>query len=186
MKFNTSLILGRFQPVHIGHQKLIDIALEISNKVVVFVGSSDKGTSKRNPFDAEYRKKLIELIYAEEIKEGKVIVKPLPDLTDENDLTYKWGEYVVENAENVLNERLECIIYGKEQSINKCFSTKLLENITEIAISRNQITISATKLREYIINDDIENFKKYTSNKIHSEYEYLRKVLMDIEKKEEN
>ena len=184
MKFSSSLILGRFQPIHIGHQKLIDLALEVSNKVLVFVGSSDKPISKRNPFDAEYRIRLIEKIYEDEVSSGKLIVKPLPDLTDENDLTYRWGEYVVESAEKVLNENLECIIYGKEQAISDCFSKDLLENITEIGISRNQMTISATKLREYIINGDIDNFKKYTSSKIHNQYEYLRSILIDINKKE--
>ena len=106
MKYlKNAVIVGRFQPMHKGHQKLVDIGLSVAERVLVFVSSSDKKDTIRNPYDFKYRISLIEKIYSKEISEGRVIIKPLNDLTNENDLTYKWGEYVVNEAENVLNEK---------------------------------------------------------------------------------
>ena len=183
--FKNAVIVGRFQPMHIGHQKLINLGLSVADRVLIFVSSSDKSGTIRNPFDSEYRISLVKRIYNKEIEEGKVIVKPLNDLTNENDLTYKWGEYVVKSAEDALNEKLECIIYGKDKNIFKCFSKETVDNISEIFVDRKQLLISATKVREYIINEDKENFFKYIDSSIHDEYENLRNILLDVKDKEE-
>ena len=83
--FKNALIVGRFQPIHIGHMKIIDIALRVADKVLIFASSSDKVGTVRNPFSVEYRIKLIEKVYSKEIEEGRLQVLPLADLTNEND-----------------------------------------------------------------------------------------------------
>lgn len=177
--FKNSIIVGRFQPLHIGHEKLINIGLSVSEKVLVFVGSSDKKGTDRNPFDAETRIRIISKVFKKEIEEGRVIVRPLNDLTNENDLSYAWGDYVVSEAEKALGERLECIIYGKDKNIFKCFSKKIVDGISEIFIDRKQLVISATKVREYILQDNKECFEKYTSSSVHDEYDTLKDILIN-------
>ena len=58
-KYKTGLVLGRFQTFHKGHEYIINKALEICSKVLVFIGSSDKYGTQENPFSYELRKKLI-------------------------------------------------------------------------------------------------------------------------------
>lgn len=53
-------------------------------------------------------------------KKGNVIIKPLKDLENKDDLSPKWGEYVLNKATQVLGKRPECIIYGKDKDIFKC------------------------------------------------------------------
>lgn len=178
--FKNAVIVGRFQPIHIGHEKIINIGLNVADRVLVFVSSSDKEGTTRNPYNARYRIGLIEKIYDEEIKNGKLIVKPLKDLTNEDDLTFKWGNYVVNEAQNILNEKLECIIYGKDKNIFKCFSKETVTDISEIFVSRNQFPISATKVREFLEIDDKASFDKYINRKIHDEYTYLRSILLKL------
>ena len=67
-KYKTGLVLGRFQTFHKGHEYIINKALEICSKVLVFIGSSDKDGTQENPFSYELRKKLIKKIYENEIK----------------------------------------------------------------------------------------------------------------------
>lgn len=178
--FKNAVIVGRFQPIHIGHEKLINLGMSIADKLIVFVSSSDKMGEIRNPYDASYRISLIEKIYNKEIKEGKIILKPLRDLTCETDLTVKWGKYVVSEAEKILGEKLECIIYGKDKNIFKCFGKKTVENISEIFVTRNQLIISATKVREFLESGDKKSFEKYTNVAIHDEYSRLRNILLKL------
>ena len=179
--FKTGVLLGRFQHIHIGHEKLINIGLKLCEKLLVFVGSADKNCTPRNPYDVLYRIKLIEKIYDEEIKSGKMIVLPINDITNENDLSPIWGEYVISKASEKLEQLPECIIYGKDKNIFKCFPKKVVKNITEILVDRNTLNISATEIREFLKNNDRTSWEKYTNVKIHNEYDNLRTKLLDME-----
>ena len=56
-----ALILGRFQPFHLGHLELIRAVKNGYEKMIIAVGSAqEKGTSE-NPFDKDVRKDMIKL-----------------------------------------------------------------------------------------------------------------------------
>lgn len=59
MFFNKSVVLGRFQPFHYGHAKLIDEALKVSHTVYVVIGSANCYPNIKNPFTVEDRIRLI-------------------------------------------------------------------------------------------------------------------------------
>lgn len=175
--FETGIIVGRFQHIHNGHEKIITIGRNLCDKLLIFVGSYESPKTIRNPYEYEYRKELIYKIYKNQIQEGSIIVKPLKDLDDPNELSFKWGEYVIENATNVLSKKPQCIIYGKDKDIFKCFSKETVKNITEVLVDRNSIGISATKMREYILNDMEDEWKKYANPLIYNEYSKLKSKL---------
>lgn len=175
--FETGIIVGRFQHIHKGHEKLINTGLKLCRKLLVFIGSANMEKSKKNPFEYEYRKELIELIYKDEIENGKLILAPINDLEDPTLLDESWGQYVIENARNILNEMPSLIIYGKDKDIFKCFPKKIVKNISEVYFDRKQLEISATQMREYLNNDDFENWKKYANPKIHFKYNELKEKL---------
>ena len=35
----VSLVIGRFQPIHLGHIQLIEQAASLSDKIILFIGS---------------------------------------------------------------------------------------------------------------------------------------------------
>ncbi len=180
MVFKTGVLLGRFQHIHIGHEKLIQIGLSICDKLLIFVGSANSKKDIRNPYDVEYRIKLIEKIYKKEIDDGRIIIRKIDDITNENDLTYLWGEHVIAEATKELYSRPECIIYGKDKNIFKCFSKNTVKNITEVLVDRDQLMISATKMREFLLNNDEVSWKMYSDEKIHMEYNKLRNELLKV------
>lgn len=180
--FNTGIIVGRFQHIHNGHEKIINIGRSLCEKLLIFVGSAGEKPSSRNPYDYEYRKKLIEMIYKEDIKKGNVIINPLNDLENKDDLSPKWGEYVLNNATQILGKGPECIIYGKDKDIFKCFDKNTVKNITEVLVDRNCFNISATKMRNYLLNDEKDEWKKYANEAIYSEYQNLKNILENIQK----
>ena len=54
-----AIIIGRFQPFHLGHKKLIDFALKDYDKVIVVIGSHKKARNIKNPWTAEERQDMI-------------------------------------------------------------------------------------------------------------------------------
>jgi len=59
-KYDYAVFIGRFQPLHLGHEAIIRKAFEISDHVLIVVGSSTASRSLRNPFSFEERKAMIE------------------------------------------------------------------------------------------------------------------------------
>lgn len=179
--FKTGLIVGRFQHVHKGHEKLINIGLSLCDKLVIFVTYSDNKETVKNPYDVEYRIKLLKIIYENEIKEDKIVIYPFKDINFEDGISHLWGQSVIDKYIELTNLRPECIIYGKDKNINKCFPPHIVSNITEIFVDRMSLEISATKMREYLLNDDFESWKNYANSKIHKEYTTIRSKLMKVE-----
>ena len=62
-EYDALVFIGRFQPFHNGHKRVIDRALELSEKVIILVGSTNVGRSMRNPFTFEERKDVISKTY---------------------------------------------------------------------------------------------------------------------------
>jgi nicotinamide-nucleotide adenylyltransferase len=56
------IVLGRFQPFHRGHARLVEAALEVSggDEVVVAIGSAQAGWEANNPWTAEERQAMLE------------------------------------------------------------------------------------------------------------------------------
>ena len=83
-EFDLLIFIGRFQPFHVEHKRIIDIALEKSRNVLVLVGSSGKARTVRNPFTFEERMNMITGAFPQDVYLGsnqRLIIKPLYDKT---------------------------------------------------------------------------------------------------------
>jgi bifunctional NMN adenylyltransferase/nudix hydrolase len=58
-QFSYLVFVGRFEPFHIGHKEVIDRALQLAEKVVILVGSSNQPRTIKNPFTFDERKQMI-------------------------------------------------------------------------------------------------------------------------------
>lgn len=58
-KFKYAVVIGRFQPLHFGHQRLIEEALRAADRVIVVVGSDRKPRSFKNPFTFDERERMV-------------------------------------------------------------------------------------------------------------------------------
>lgn len=176
--FDTGIIVGRFQHIHCGHEKIINIGTNLCRKLLIFVGSYNAKPSAKNPYDFEYRKKLIENIYHEQVKDGTIVISPLKDLENKDELSPVWGKYVIDRATEKLNNAPNCIIYGKDKDIFKCFDKETVHNMTEVLVDRKTLTISATKMRKFLKEDNKKEWMKYANPAIYNEYENLRKEVL--------
>lgn len=76
-EFDLLVFVGRFQPFHNEHKRIIDIALQKSKNVLVLVGSAGKARTIRNPFTFEERYDMIRGCFPT----PDLIIKPLYDKT---------------------------------------------------------------------------------------------------------
>lgn len=175
--FNLSLILGRFNHIHSGHKYIIDISRNLSKQTLILIGSSQESGTLRNPFSAELRKKLIEKIYE---NDDSIRVEFLEDMTNEYDINYEWGRYILQNVKKLTGKKPNLMIHGNDESRKGWFDEKDIEDVSEMIITRKDIEISATKLRGYILIGNKEKWSEFVPKEIHNMFDEIRQELLAI------
>ena len=77
------LILGRFQPFHLGHLRLIETVKDDNLEPMICIGSAQEGRTKDNPFTTGERKIMIEAVVSR--LDCKYQIYEIPDVNN-NDL----------------------------------------------------------------------------------------------------
>ena len=155
------LLIGRFQPFHLGHLEALRFALSKVDKLWVGLGSSNRPVEKDNPFTAQQRKEMI-LSSIDESMKGKISIYFIPDV----DNHIQWIEKIdtIVPKFNIIfsNDDLTKHLYSKR-------NTKVL-GIPFL----NRESLSGTNIRDLILNDQkwedfvpdgTRNFLKNTSAK---------------------
>lgn len=148
--YDLLVFIGRFQPIHLGHQQVIDRALELSKNVLVLVGSAGVARSTRNPFTFEERKSMIKAIYPDVIVQGV------------HDHTYNDTAWITEVQQKV-QETLLCLpdqetqykigLIGYEKD-HTSYYLKMFPDWGNEAVS--QVTpLNATMLREQLYTNTL-------------------------------
>jgi len=85
-----SLVLGRFQPLHLGHVKMVEYAADKSTFITVGVGSCNCSETADNPFTASEREWMLR-----ESLDLKIPyeLKRIPDFGDNG----RWISWIMEN-----------------------------------------------------------------------------------------
>lgn len=171
MKYINGLVIGRFQVLHNGHKKIIDTALELCDKVVVIIGSSQESRTYKNPLNYEERYDMLSSIYKTEIESGRVMLLPLEDNGSGN--TKEWGDYVIENIPAEFCPNL--FVSGKENRRYNWFEN---HEIDELFISKVD-NICATDVRQAMIENNLPEWQRRVPKELYNKYEYMRKIVMN-------
>lgn len=82
-KYNTGIVIGRFQPFHLGHKFLIDEALKVCEQIIVGIGSSNI-IDEKNPYSYKKREHILTTFIEKEGLSEKIIdVIPIVDHPDD-------------------------------------------------------------------------------------------------------
>lgn len=154
-KFKLGFMVGRMQPVHKGHQQLIDLGIQLCDKFIILLGSANNSNSVKNPFTFEERKEFITKVYGD-----KVEVYPIVDIG----IGYvpEWGNYLINTIKYYTNFIPDFTICGTEEG-----RSSYLDNfdITKLIVSRTLIPISATDVRSIIQqSSSIDDCKQQLKN----------------------
>ena len=136
----NGLLIGRFQPFHLGHLEALQFALTKVDKLWVGLGSSNKSVEKNNPFTADQRKEMILTSLDDSMKE-RISIYFIPDV----DNHIKWIEKI-----DTIVPKFE-IIFSNDDLTKHLYSKR---NIRVISIPfLNRESLSGTNIRDLIIRD---------------------------------
>ncbi len=136
----NGLLIGRFQPFHLGHLEALQFALSKVDKLWVGLGSSNKSVEKNNPFTAEQRKEMILSSIDDSMKE-KILIYFIPDV----DNHIKWIEKI-----DTIVPKFD-IIFSNDDLTKHLYSKR---NISVISIPfLNRELLSGINIRDLIICD---------------------------------
>lgn len=184
--FKLGVVLGRFQHIHNGHVTMIKTALNVCEKVLVLVGSSQESGTVRNPFTLYTRMNLIRNVYSDEINNGRLLLGHIDDLTDETDHSIAWGDFVLGKIEMWSNhygiqKEFDCIVSGVEKDRISWFSPEKASEVGQILIPKQLIDVSATEVRNLIAGNEYYKWKKLTPFEDGYLFAELREELLKID-----
>ena len=136
----NGLLIGRFQPFHLGHLDALRFALSKVDKLWIGLGSSNKPLQKNNPFSAEERKEMI-LSSIDESMTQRIQIYFIPDL--ENHI--KWIELI-----DALIPKFD-IVFTNDELTKHLYSKRDVEVLPIPFVKRD--ILSGTNIRNMIIND---------------------------------
>ncbi len=136
----NGLLIGRFQPFHLGHLDALRFALSKVDKLWVGLGSSNKSLDKNNPFSVEERKEMI-LSSIDESMKQRIQIYFIPDL--ENHI--KWIELI-----DTLVPKFD-IVFTNDELTRHLYSKRDVQVLSIPFVKRD--ILSGTNIRDMIISD---------------------------------
>ena len=136
----NGLLIGRFQPFHLGHLKALQFALCKVDKLWLGLGSSNKPIEKNNPFSADERKKMI-LSSIDDAMKSKIVIYFIPDV----DNHVKWIEQIDTIVPNF------DIVFSNDPLTNHLYSKRTVQVVSIPFLKRDQL--SGTRIRDLIKSD---------------------------------
>ncbi|AJM91402.1 MULTISPECIES: nicotinamide-nucleotide adenylyltransferase [Nitrosopumilus] len=136
----NGLLIGRFQPFHLGHLEALRFALSKVDKLWVGLGSSNRSPEKNNPFSAEERKEMILSSIDDSMKE-KISIYFIPDL----DNHVKWIDKI-----DTIVPKFD-IVFSNDDLTNHLYSKRDVKVIPIPFLKRHEL--SGTNIRDLIISD---------------------------------
>ena len=105
------LILGRFQPLHMGHLSLFESVIDDGNELIICIGSSNEKRTESNPYTSLERTRMIKSVLSNytckydifeipDINNNDLYVKHLESMVPEFDLVYSGNNLVKNLFEN--------------------------------------------------------------------------------------
>jgi len=132
----TGCYIGRFNPPHKGHIKLIKRLLKKVNRLIIVVGSFKEKNTKRNPFSGKERIKMLKAYLREEkIPSGRVKV-----------ITIKEGRSWKDKINNLFKACPNCnILFTNNKRI-----VNLVKHRVKVHSFRRIGKVSSTKIKNAI------------------------------------
>ena len=158
----NGLLIGRFQPFHLGHLDAVLFGLSRTENLFIGIGSSNKSNERRNPFSAEERREMI-ISSIEPSMADRLKIFDIPDVGDHEKWTFEIDKIVPKYD----------IIFTNDEFTKTLFEKREMNVVPVVLKDRGKF--SGTNIRELIA--DAENWQELVPR-------WTKKVLEKIDAKE--
>ena len=136
----NGLLIGRFQPFHLGHLDAVLFGLSRTENLFIGIGSSNKSNENRNPFSAKERREMIissiEPSMAEQIK-----IFDIPDVGDHEKWAFEIDKIVPKYDVVFTNDEFTQTLFEKREM-----------NVVPVVL-KDREKFSGTNIRNLITED---------------------------------
>ena len=108
------LLIGRFQPFHLGHLDAVLFGLSRIENLFIGIGSSNKSNEKKNPFSAEERTEMI-ISSIEPSMIDRVKIFNIPDMDNHEKWTFEIDQIVTKYSTVFTNDEFTKTLFEKRQ-----------------------------------------------------------------------
>jgi len=134
------LLIGRFQPFHLGHLDAVLFGLSRVENLFICIGSSNKSNERRNPFSAEERREMIVTSIEPSIAD-RIKIFDVPDVGDHEKWTFEIDKTVPKYD----------IVFTNDEFTRTLFEKREISVISVILKDREKF--SGTNIRNLIAYD---------------------------------
>ena len=134
------LLIGRFQPFHLGHLDAVLFGLSRTENLFICIGSSNKSNERRNPFSAEERREMI-ISSIEPSMADQLKIFDIPDVGDHEKWTFEIDRIVPKYD----------IIFTNDEFTKTLFEKREMNVVPVVLKDRGKL--SGTNIRELIADD---------------------------------
>ena len=135
----NGLLIGRFQPFHLGHLDAVLFALARIDQLSICIGSSNKHNEKRNPFSAAERREMI-LSSIESSITNRIKIFNIPDVDNHEKWTSEIDQIVPKYDVVFTNDEFTKTLFEKHQI-----------NVIQV-ILKDREKFSGTNVRQLILD----------------------------------
>ena len=134
------LLIGRFQPFHLGHLDAVLFGLSRVENLFICIGSSNKSNERKNPFSAKERREMIVTSIEPSIAD-RIKIFDVPDVGDHEKWTFEIDKTVPKYD----------IVFTNDEFTRTLFEKREIRVISVILKDREKF--SGTSIRNLITYD---------------------------------
>jgi len=136
----NGLLIGRFQPFHLGHLNAVLFGLSRAENLFICIGSSNKSNERKNPFSAEERREMITLSIEPSITD-RIKIFDIPDVGDHEKWTFEIDKTVPKYD----------VVFTNDEFTRTLFEKREISVISVVLKDREKF--SGTNIRNLITED---------------------------------
>jgi len=134
------LLIGRFQPFHLGHLDAVLFGLSRTENLFVGIGSSNKSNERRNPFSAEERTEMI-ISSIESSMIDRLKIFDIPDVDNHEKWTFEIDQIVPKYD----------VVFTNDEFTKTLFEKRKINVVSVVLKDREKF--SGTNVRQLITDD---------------------------------
>ena len=136
----NGLLIGRFQPFHLGHLDAVLFALSRVENLWIGIGSSNKHNEKKNPFTADERREMIVSSIEPSIID-RINIFNIPDVDNHEKWTFEIDQIVPKYD----------VVFSNDEFTKTLFEKRKIDVIPVVLKDREKF--SGTNVRQLITDD---------------------------------
>ena len=134
------LLIGRFQPFHLGHLDAVLFGLSRVENLFICIGSSNKSNERKNPFSAKERREMVTLSIEPSITD-RIKIFDIPDIGDHEKWTFEIDKIVPKYD----------VVFTNDEFTKTLFEKRKISIISVVLKDREKF--SGTNIRNLITED---------------------------------